>query len=96
MQQQQPQASAELGALKMALLWKVMEFGLELSASGRISITGVSFVTIKSADGEKTVILNQKVAPPLQHSFYTVGVHTFKKGTPGQGRKRKPGKRNRW
>ena len=41
-------------------------------------------VTIKSANGEKTVILNQRVAPPLQHSFYTVGVHTFKKGTPGQ------------
>ncbi len=41
-------------------------------------------VTIKSADGEKTVKINQRVAPPLQHSFYTVGVHAFKKGQTGQ------------
>ncbi|NNE91879.1 MAG: FAD-dependent oxidoreductase, partial [Verrucomicrobiales bacterium] len=41
-------------------------------------------VTVHFAGGEKTVTLNQKVAPPLQYGFYTLGIHPFKKGETGK------------
>lgn len=38
-------------------------------------------VTVVGAEGgDKTVKVNQQVAPPLAKGFYTLGVHTFKKG----------------
>lgn len=40
-------------------------------------------VTISSADGEKTVRVNQRVAAPLPHGFVSVGVYRFEEGKPG-------------
>jgi len=40
-------------------------------------------VTVTSADGSHTVIVNQRVAPPLAKGFYTLGVHRFEKSRPG-------------
>lgn len=40
-------------------------------------------VTVVSAGGEKTITVNQRVAPPLAKSFYTLGAYRFESGTPG-------------
>ena len=39
-------------------------------------------VTVLSADGKKTIQVNQKVSPPLAKGFYTLGVHSFEAGKP--------------
>ncbi|MBL9152693.1 MAG: FAD-dependent oxidoreductase [Verrucomicrobiales bacterium] len=40
-------------------------------------------VTVVAAAGEKTIKVNQKVAPPLAKSFYTLGAYRFEAGQPG-------------
>lgn len=40
-------------------------------------------ISVISADGEKTVMVNQSVAPPLAKGFYTLGVYRFEKGRAG-------------
>ncbi len=40
-------------------------------------------VTVIGADGEKSVTVNQRVAPPLAKGFFTLGVHRFAAGKPG-------------
>lgn len=40
-------------------------------------------VTVQSADGEKTVSVNQRVAPPLAKGFFGLGIHRFEAGKPG-------------
>lgn len=40
-------------------------------------------VTVVSADGETSVTVNQRIAPPLAKGFFGLGVHKFKAGTPG-------------
>ena len=39
--------------------------------------------TVSSSSGEKTIRVNQKIAPPLAKGFATLGVHRFEAGTPG-------------
>lgn len=39
--------------------------------------------TVRAASGEKTIIVNQRVAPPLAKGFYTLGVHRFEKEQEG-------------
>lgn len=40
-------------------------------------------VTVISADGEKTLPVNQRIAPPLAKGFYGLGVFHFEAGKPG-------------
>lgn len=40
-------------------------------------------VTVTSADGEKKVTVNQRIAAPLEHGFYGLGVYRFQSGKPG-------------
>ncbi len=40
-------------------------------------------ITVGAADGEKTVTVNQRIAPPLAKGFATLGVYRFEAGTPG-------------
>lgn len=40
-------------------------------------------VTVISAAGEKTITVNQKIAPPLAKGFYTLGAYKFETGKPG-------------
>lgn len=40
-------------------------------------------VTVFSADGEKTLPVNQRIAPPLAKGFYGLGVYRFEAGKPG-------------
>src|SRR5205823_4333424 len=39
-------------------------------------------VTIESADGRKTVKVNERVAPPLEKGFTSLGTHRFEPGKP--------------
>ncbi len=39
-------------------------------------------VTVVSADGEKTTLVNQRIAAPLAKGFATLGVYSFEKGKP--------------
>jgi len=40
-------------------------------------------VTVVSGDGKKTVMVNQKKAPPIDEAFVSLGVFTFEKGKGG-------------
>ena len=40
-------------------------------------------VTVVSVDGEKTIPVNQRIAPPLAKGFYGLGVYRFEAGKPG-------------
>ena len=40
-------------------------------------------VTVVTADGEKTTIVNQQIAPPLDKGFFGLGVHKFFANKPG-------------
>lgn len=40
-------------------------------------------VTVNSADGAKTIPVNQKIAPPLAKGFFGLGVYRFEAGKPG-------------
>jgi hypothetical protein len=40
-------------------------------------------ITVFSAAGEKSIKVNQRIAPPLAKGFYTLGAHRFETGTPG-------------
>lgn len=40
-------------------------------------------VTVRSADGETTVPVNQRIAPPLAKGFFGLGVFRFEAGKPG-------------
>ena len=40
-------------------------------------------ITVESAGEDKTLSVNQKIAPPLAKGFYTLGVYQFKKDKPG-------------
>lgn len=40
-------------------------------------------VTVVSADGETTIQVNQRIAPPLAKGFFGLGVHRFESGKPG-------------
>ncbi|MCB1203311.1 MAG: FAD-dependent oxidoreductase [Verrucomicrobiae bacterium] len=40
-------------------------------------------VTVISADGEKIILVNQRIAPPLAKGFYGLGVFHFEAGKPG-------------
>lgn len=39
-------------------------------------------VTVIAADGEKTIPVNQRIAPPLANNFYGLGVYRFEAGKP--------------
>ena len=40
-------------------------------------------MTVRSADREKTIPVNQKIAPPLAKGFYGLGIFRFEAGKPG-------------
>lgn len=41
-------------------------------------------VTVVSTDGEETITVNQKIAPPLEKGFFGLGVHHFEADKPGK------------
>jgi hypothetical protein len=41
-------------------------------------------VTVHSADGEKTIRINMREAPPLEHGFLSLGQFSFKADEAGE------------
>ena len=59
------------------------EYEVRISHQAHENRSSKTPVTVRSADGEKTIAVNQKIAPPLDKGFYGLGVFRFESGKPG-------------
>jgi hypothetical protein len=59
------------------------EYEVRISHQAHENRSSKTPVTVVSADGERTLPVNQRIAPPLAKGFYGLGVFRFEAGKPG-------------
>jgi hypothetical protein len=59
------------------------DYEVRISHQAHENRSSKTAVTVISADGEKTLPVNQRLAPPLAKGFYGLGVFRFEAGKPG-------------